>query len=252
MHRHSLSNNRDEKEPSLPPYLARGLPRRWCGYILWDCCEAFQPLVCLTLRLGWVPCCFRVSLPSNGPHSPGFQVRITWSPYSFVCSLLDLLKRSGRAATGVVPRSSAMAVTVPGGCVAALSATARFLGRQALNDSIAGKHASIDGKVTAHHKGTHGGVLLGKLVRLIGEVRLVLPTVDKNKACVASRITVTVVNWIRPSSTPAKALKVLHVETAHLGGGGGSSSSCSWTCRSNDENLTAEVRRGKRITRLDD
>jgi hypothetical protein len=49
--------------------------------------------------------------------------------------------------------------------VAALAAAAAGLGsRQALDDAVAGQHAPVDGKVAAHHKGTHGGVLLGEHV----------------------------------------------------------------------------------------
>lgn len=44
--------------------------------------------------------------------------------------------------------------------MARLLALARVIGWEALDDAIAGKHASVDGKVPAHHEGSHGGVLL--------------------------------------------------------------------------------------------
>lgn len=98
----------------------------------------------------------------------------------------------------------------------ALSTPVRVRSRETLDNSVACKHAAVDRKVSAHHEGTHSRVLLGKEVRLIGEIRLVLPAVDENKTSVASWVSVTLVHWIRPSSTPAEALKVLHVKAAHF------------------------------------
>lgn len=96
-----------------------------------------------------------------------------------------------------------------------LAAAARVLSRQALDDAVAGQHASVDRKVATDHKGTHGSVLLSKNVRLVGEIRLVLAAVDQDKTSVAAVVPVALVHGVCPSSTPAEALEILHVETAH-------------------------------------
>jgi len=56
---------------------------------------------------------------------------------------------------------------------------------QALDDPVPGKHAAVDGKVAANHKGAHGCVLLSQTVGLVREIRLVLASIDQNKASVA-------------------------------------------------------------------
>jgi len=99
--------------------------------------------------------------------------------------------------------------------VTTLAAAARVLSRQALDDAVAGQHASVDREVATDHKGTHGGVLLSKNVRLVGEIRLVLAAVDQDKTSVAAVVPVALVHGVCPSSASAKALEVLHVETAH-------------------------------------
>lgn len=131
-----------------------------------------------------------------------------------------LVERCGRAAARVVPRSPAVAIAVPRRMVTALAASAGVIaGRQSLDDPVAGEHASIDGKVTAHHEGTHGSVLLSQHIRLVCEVRLILTAVDQHEAGVATVTTVTLVHGVGPSSSPAEAFKVLHVEAAHGGRG---------------------------------
>jgi hypothetical protein len=87
--------------------------------------------------------------------------------------------------------------------------------RQALDDAIACEHATIDGKVPAHHKGTHSRVFLSQDVGFVCKIRLILAPVDKNKARVAAVATVTLIHWVGPPSTAAETLKVLHVEAAH-------------------------------------
>lgn len=76
-----------------------------------------------------------------------------------------LVKRGSRAATRVVARSPTAAAVVRavsrGGVAALSSATALCWGREALDNAIAGQHASVDGEVSADHKGTHGGIFLG-------------------------------------------------------------------------------------------
>ena len=98
-----------------------------------------------------------------------------------------------------------MAVAVPGRGVAALAATRRLLSGKALNNAVTSQHASVDRKVTAHHKSTHGCVLLGQNIRFICEIRLVLAAVDKDKAGVAAVVPVALVHRVCPSSTPAEA-----------------------------------------------
>jgi hypothetical protein len=78
-------------------------------------------------------------------------------------------------------------------------------GREALDNTISGQHASIHGKVAAHHKSTHGCVFLGENIRFIREVRLILAAVNQDQACESTRISVALVGGVRPSSTTAQA-----------------------------------------------
>lgn len=57
---------------------------------------------------------------------------------------------------------SAPVSVIGGGRVAAAFAdlAAGIIGRQALDDPVAGEHAPIDREVPADHEGTHGCVLL--------------------------------------------------------------------------------------------
>lgn len=115
----------------------------------------------------------------------------------------------------MVTRSPTVAVAVSRRRVTALAATRRFLSRKSLNDTIASQHTPIDRKVTADHEGTHSCVLLGQNIRFVCEVCLVFASIDKNKASVAAVVPVALVHGVCPSSASAKALEVLHVETAH-------------------------------------
>lgn len=91
----------------------------------------------------------------------------------------------------------------------------RLVRWQALDDSVAGQHATIDGEVAAHHESTHGRVLLGQATGFVREIRLVLTPIDQNQASVAVGVTVALVHGILPPAAPAKALQVLHVEASH-------------------------------------
>jgi hypothetical protein len=64
---------------------------------------------------------------------------------------------------------------------------------------------------------------LGKDVRFVCKICLVFATIDKNQAGVAVVIPVAFVHGVCPSSTPAEALEVLHIESAHcdVDAGGG-------------------------------
>lgn len=55
----------------------------------------------------------------------------------------------------------------------------RLVGGQALDNAVAREHAAVDAEVTAHHKGAHSRVLARQVVRLVGQVRLVLAPVDQ-------------------------------------------------------------------------
>jgi len=75
------------------------------------------------------------------------------------------LERVGRAAARVARVvATPSAVTIAAPPAASVLAAADGLTRQTLKDAVAGQHAPIDGEVAAHHKGTHGGVLLGQHV----------------------------------------------------------------------------------------
>lgn len=68
-------------------------------------------------------------------------------------------------------------IAVPGRCRAAL-ASGISIGRKSLDNTVASKHAAVDGKVAANHEGTHGSVLLSQQVGLVCQVGLVLASVD--------------------------------------------------------------------------
>lgn len=114
-----------------------------------------------------------------------------------------------KGGSGTAARVSARATTVTfvavsRGCRAALAAGIS-IGREPLDNTIAGKHAAVDGKVAANHERAHGCVLLSQQIRLIRQVGLVLASVDQDKASKAIRITVTLVRGVCPSSAPAEA-----------------------------------------------
>jgi hypothetical protein len=84
---------------------------------------------------------------------------------------------------------------------------ARLIGRQALDDPVAGEHAPIDREVPADHKSTHGCVLLGQRAGFVCEISLVLAPIDQNQTCVAIGIPVALIRGVMPSTAPAKACK---------------------------------------------
>lgn len=92
-----------------------------------------------------------------------------------------------------------------------LALAARLGGGHALNDAVASQHAAVDGEVAADHKGTHGGVLLGEVARLVEIVGLVLAAVDEDVACVAPRLLVTFVRGVDPTPALAKTYGFPHV-----------------------------------------
>lgn len=100
-----------------------------------------------------------------------------------------------------------MAPVATGGAVARLlgaGVLARVRGREALHNSIPGKHSAIYGEVPAYHEGPHSCVLLGKSVRFVREIRLVLASIDQNEAGVAIVVTVAFVRRVLPPSSPAE------------------------------------------------
>ncbi|KAK5626215.1 hypothetical protein RRF57_001930 [Xylaria bambusicola] len=64
--------------------------------------------------------------------------------------------------------------------MARLLAPAGIIGWETLDNAVTGKHASIDGKVPAHHKRSHGRVFLGQGVRFVCKIRLILAAVHQN------------------------------------------------------------------------
>lgn len=77
--------------------------------------------------------------------------------------------------------------------------------REALDDPISGQHASIDGKVPADHERSHGRVLLGKDIRFVGEIGLILAAIHKDEAGIATGVAVALVHRIPPPTAPAEA-----------------------------------------------
>lgn len=86
---------------------------------------------------------------------------------------------------------------------------------QSLNDAVPGEHAAIDGEVPADHKGPHGRILLGKGVRFVREIGLILATVHKHQAGIAIGIAVALVHGIPPPTPAAKAFQILHIKAPH-------------------------------------
>lgn len=122
-------------------------------------------------------------------------------------SLLVLFKRGSRGAArvGVGSPAAAAALAVAAGCLAASPLLAvGLVCRKTLDNTVPGQHATVDGKVSAHHERTHGGVLLGQHVRCVCKIRLILATVHENQASVTAAVTVTLVHRVLPSTTPAK------------------------------------------------
>lgn len=101
-----------------------------------------------------------------------------------------------------------LAVAVARRGVAGLLASARVIGWKTLDDPVAGKHASVDRKIPANHKGPHGSVLLSKVVRFVRKVGLVLASINQDQARIATRISVTLVRRVSPPTTTAQAYRM--------------------------------------------
>jgi hypothetical protein len=100
-----------------------------------------------------------------------------------------------------------------------VSATA-LIGRQPLDDAVARQHTSVDGKVAAHHEGTHRRILLRQAVRLVGKIGLVLSAVNEHQTGEAGRVPVRLVQGVSPSSTPTQTCRAESVTyvTEQMGG----------------------------------
>ena len=81
---------------------------------------------------------------------------------------------------------------------------ARLRNGQALNDAIASKHTTVDGKLAADHKSSHSGILLSQSIRLVGLIRLVLPAIDQDQAGEAGPATADLEHGIVPTTTLAE------------------------------------------------
>lgn len=87
----------------------------------------------------------------------------------------------------------------------ALAASAAVGSRwKTLHNAIAGKHSSVDRKVTAHHEGPHGGVLLGQDTGFISQISLILSAVDQDMAGISTSVAMALVGRVHPSSSSAK------------------------------------------------
>jgi hypothetical protein len=95
-----------------------------------------------------------------------------------IIPLVLLFQRRRRAATAQVrrmPTSPTSAIPV----LTSLSAST-VTSRQSLNDTIPREHSTINREVLAHHKGTHGCVLLSQPVGFVCKICLVFSTVDEH------------------------------------------------------------------------
>lgn len=93
----------------------------------------------------------------------------------------------------MVARAAVVPITARGRVAALAAAGFDVRDGQPLNDAVAGEHPTVDREVAAHHKGTHGGVLLRQEIRFVREIRLVLPAVHEDQAREATSITVALV-----------------------------------------------------------
>lgn len=91
--------------------------------------------------------------------------------------------------------------------MATLVATLGLSGREPLDDAVTSQHTTIDRELTTHHEGSHGSILLSQDIRFVGQIRLVLATVDQHEACEAAGVAIARVRRIRPSAAPAEAWK---------------------------------------------
>lgn len=114
-----------------------------------------------------------------------------------------LVERGSRAAARMGSGASTTAVCALSRRVS--SAASGVIRRKALDNAVAGEHAAVDGEVAADHEGTHGGILLGQSIGLVGQVGLVFAAVDEDMACEAAGVTRAFVGWVHPSAAPAKA-----------------------------------------------
>ena len=97
---------------------------------------------------------------------------------------------------------------MPCGCASsptALVAAITLIGLQPLDHSITNKHSAIDREVSANHKGTHGCILLGQMIRFVRIIRLVFAAIDEYQASEAARATLAnLVRRVDPATTMAK------------------------------------------------
>lgn len=85
-----------------------------------------------------------------------------------------------------------------------LVAMSSLTGGKSLNDSIPGKHSTIDGEVSAHHECTHGSVFLRQLIRFVRKVGAVLSSIDEHQTGEARAASVDLVHGITPAAAMAE------------------------------------------------
>jgi len=90
-----------------------------------------------------------------------------------------------------------------------------FIRRQSLDDSVSREHTSINAKVSANHESTHRRVLLRQPIRFVGEICLVLSSVDQHQTSKPRRASVRLVQWVTPTSASTQTLQICHVEATH-------------------------------------
>jgi hypothetical protein len=80
--------------------------------------------------------------------------------------------------------------------------------RQSLNDPISCQHPTVYREVSADHECSHCSILLRQSVRLVGQIGLVLPSIDENEAGVSRTVPIGLVAGIVPIATAAKIWKL--------------------------------------------
>lgn len=90
-----------------------------------------------------------------------------------------------------------------------------FIRRQSLDDSISREHTSVYRKVTANHKSSHRCIFLCQAIRFVGEICLVLSSIDQHQTSKSRRASVRLVQGITPASASTQTLQICHVEATH-------------------------------------
>jgi len=86
--------------------------------------------------------------------------------------------------------------------------------RQALHNTVVGKHAHVGRELLADSEGVHSCILLSQYVGHVSKICLILPAIDKDEASESTASLVDFVHWISPASSSAEIFEILHVKAS--------------------------------------